>query len=239
MPIAPSCADLPVLDRGMAAFDRLVGDVAGLDAVDVGAGAGGLVRALVKRGARPIGIECGRLPLAAARRADPAHPERYRQGVAQDMPVDTASQDLVIFSNSLHHVPVDAMDRGLDEAVRILKPGGRLYIAEPVADGDLWAIVRLFDDETHVRQQAYAAIARARARHRLAELAELHYRVPARYRDFDAFVDEMIQVDEARAPLIERQRETLRSLFDASGTRGPDGVTFTGPSRANLFRKPL
>lgn len=238
MPIAQLRADLPVLDRGLAAFDRLVGAVAGLDVLDVGAGAGGLVRALVKRGARATGIECGRLPLAAARAADPDHLERYREGVAQAMPVATASQDLVVFSNSLHHVPVDAMDRGLDEAIRILRPGGRLYIAEPVADGDLWAIIRRFDDETEVRQQAYAALARAQARHGLAELAELHYLIPARYRDFEAFVDAMVQVDEARAPLIERQRDTLRSLFDTSGTIGPDGVSFTGQSRANLFRKP-
>lgn len=238
MPLRAPIDGLPTFDRGLEPLERLVGDVTGLTVIDVGAGDGGLVRALARRGAAAIGVECGTLPLAAARAADPEHPDRYRTGVAQALPIDTASADVVIFSNSLHHVPMDGMDQGLDEAVRVLKRGGRLYVTEPVADGELWAIIRLLDDETEVREAAYTALGRAAARHNLRQLDELHFRTTVTYKDFHAFVQSMVQVDESRRQLIDEQRPKLEALFGTNGTPQDDGIRFTGLGRSNLYLKP-
>ncbi len=52
---------------------------------------------------------------------------------------------------SLHHVPVESMAQALVDAARVLRPGGHLYVSEPVYAGPLNEVVRLFNDEGKVR----------------------------------------------------------------------------------------
>ena len=80
--------------------DRLAGavELSGKRVVDVGCGAGGLVRFLREQGASPIGVECGEAMISQARDADPEHVESYLDGVGQDLPVEDASVDVVAVS---------------------------------------------------------------------------------------------------------------------------------------------
>src|SRR3954447_23970558 len=87
--------------------------------------------------------------------------ERSLEGGAQALPLEDASADVVVFANSLHHVPGDLLDAALGEAARVLRPGGLLYLPEPVAEGPYFELVRAVDDETAVRAAAHAAIGRA------------------------------------------------------------------------------
>lgn len=66
----------PVRRRALDLIAERV-ELAGKRIVDVGCGEGGLVRALVQRGASVTGVECGAEMLAAARAAEPAGDERY------------------------------------------------------------------------------------------------------------------------------------------------------------------
>jgi SAM-dependent methyltransferase len=59
---------------------------------------------------------------------------------------------------SLHHVPIPLMDRALAEVARVLRPGGHLYVSEPVYEGPFNDIVRLFNDEAVVRAAAQRAV---------------------------------------------------------------------------------
>ncbi len=52
----------------------------------------------------------------------------YRLGNIEEPPIDDASVDIAIFSQSLHHA--DKPERALQSAFRILKPGGRVVVLD-------------------------------------------------------------------------------------------------------------
>src|SRR5579859_3511605 len=98
----------PVLARevasDLAVLRRLI-QPAGKDIVDVGCGAGALVRELAALGARVTGIEISESQLAAAVARDGDTGARYLVGRAQELPLDDGAADVVVFMRSLHHVP--------------------------------------------------------------------------------------------------------------------------------------
>jgi hypothetical protein len=50
------------------------------------------------------------------------------------------------------------MDRSMREISRVLKPGGTVYISEPVFAGDFNEILRLFHGEQKVREAAFNTV---------------------------------------------------------------------------------
>jgi SAM-dependent methyltransferase len=125
----------------------------GMTVVDVGCGAGlDLLLAAKRVGSdgRAIGIDMTADMLArtkgAASSIGLAHVE-LRQGDAEELPVESESVDVVI-SNGVFNLTTDK-SRAFSEVARILKPGGRLLLADIVVatelsegvrnDIDLWA----------------------------------------------------------------------------------------------------
>ena len=45
----------------------------------------------------------------------------------------------------------------------MIRPGGAVYVAEPLAEGNFFELTRMVDDETEVRAAAQAALAKASA----------------------------------------------------------------------------
>lgn len=74
----------------------------------------------------------------------------------QDFPFDKdASVDAVVMLKSLHHVPMEFLKHGFARIKRALKPGGKIFICEPVFGGAFNEILRLFHDEENVRFNAF------------------------------------------------------------------------------------
>ena len=69
----------------------------------------------------------GMMQQAQANLATTSHEFHFQQAVAQAIPFDDATFDIVIANHMLYHVP--DRPRALAEIRRVLKPGGRLYAA--------------------------------------------------------------------------------------------------------------
>ena len=116
--------------------------------LDVGCGTGYLSRILAAV-AGPEGHVTGVDPspkmITHARLRAPANCT-YLVGVAQSLELADGAFDLVVSTLALHHVPEEARAAAVAEMFRVLRPGGRLLIAEyrPPANPLLARIAGLF-----------------------------------------------------------------------------------------------
>ena len=185
----------PVSARDLGAKSHLdalletVGPVSGLEVVDIGCGEGHLTRSLAARGARVTG--CDPFISETGWTAHKSGSYRLAKASADALPMPDSSTDLALFVFSLHHVPAARLDAALAEACRVLRPSGRLYVAEPVAEGPHQYVMELFHDETSVRKAAADALARS-AKPRFAADRISRYIDQRRFADFDDFAGRMI-----------------------------------------------
>lgn len=124
-----------------------IGPISGGETVlDIGCGAGMdlflAARRIGPRG-RAIGVDMTDAMVerarASARAAGLAHVEVYK-GDATSLPVESASVDVVISNGVLNLVP--EKQRAFDEIARILRPGGRLQVADILLDMELSEDIR-------------------------------------------------------------------------------------------------
>lgn len=173
-----------------------------------------------------------RLNLAGAQ--DPRLTFGY--GVAEAIPFDDATFDGVLMMKSLHHVPVESMAKAFAEISRVLKPGGWLYISEPLYAGALNEITKLFHDEGTVRAAAYEAIQRATREGTMRQESEHFFDMPAHYAGIDDFVAKHVEVTHSEKNYTPEIAAEVRRRFEAHMT--PRGADFPKPMRVNFLRRP-
>lgn len=209
-------------------------DLAGKQVLDVGCGAGQLTRRMAQAGANVIGIEPGERQLAKARAAEPVGTERYLEATAELLPVADESIDVVVFFNSLHHVPVAGMEQALMESRRVLRSDGTLYIAEPLAQGSQFELHRPVNDETEVRAQAYRITKKAAALGFRQE-HETIYAADVCLADFESFRALSTSISPEREAYFQAHDTQLRRRFKAYGEEHPDGWHFRQYIRVNVL----
>ncbi len=104
----------------------------GATVVDVGAGTGTLAIALAaaRPEARVVGVDGDPDVLALARRKAGAERVDWVAALAGDLPLADAAADRVVLSLLLHHLSPVSRDEALREVRRVLRPGGRLHVAD-------------------------------------------------------------------------------------------------------------
>ncbi len=98
---------------------------------DLGAGDGSFSLLLAAQARRVIAVDSSEKMLEVGREQAQRYGVQnvdFRQGDMEELPIDAASVDAVFFSQSLHHALHPAL--ALEEAARILLPGGRIVILD-------------------------------------------------------------------------------------------------------------
>lgn len=108
---------------------------AGDQVLDVGCGTGTLaleVQRRVGRAGRVVGIDPSSEQIARARAKAGRRnaPINFQIGVIEQLAFPDQSFDVVLSTLMMHHLPADLRRQGLAEIARVLKPGGRLVIAD-------------------------------------------------------------------------------------------------------------
>jgi len=181
-----------------------------------------------------VGIEVDERQLAK-NLLTPAERLQFEKAGAQAIPFPDASFDAALMLKSLHHVPMPLMDQALAELARVLRPGGWLYVSEPVYAGGLNELVRLFNDEGEVRAAAQAALDRSVASGRWASAADQRFESPVAFASFDEFEQRMMRPTFADHGIDEAMVERVRLRYMPH--QGPDGARFTRPMHVRLLRK--
>ena len=105
---------------------KVLGDVAGLDVIDLGCGTGYFSAWLAKRGARPVGVDPTPAQLATAREMQREFDLHFPlvEAVAETVPLPDSSFDLAVseYGASIWADPY----RWIPEAARLLRARGRL-----------------------------------------------------------------------------------------------------------------
>lgn len=204
--------------------------------IDAGCGDGRFTRAMAERGAIVIGIDVDADRIARATAATPVRGETFLVSPAEDMPFDDASQDIVVFFNSLHHVAPAHQAAALAEAHRVLVPDGELFISEPLAEGPRYELTRAIDDEAEVRASALRAIRGAVESGGFDQEGELVFIHERPFDDFDSFRTDVVRSEKRERAFAAFESE-IREKFATLGTARGGKVVFDQPIRVNLLRK--
>ena len=226
---------MPLITNELDVLQSLV-PLANARIVEAGCGAAHLARELLGRhpGAEVVGIEVDERQLAKNLQA-PVERLHFEKAGAQAMPFADASFDGALMLKSLHHVPMPLMDQALAEVARVLRPGGWLYVSEPVYAGELNELIRLFNDEGVVRAAAQAALDRAVASGHWDATVDQRFESPVAFASFDEFEQRMMRPTFADHGIDEAMVALVRSRYLPH--EGADGARFTRPMHVRLLRK--
>ncbi|PZU35882.1 MAG: class I SAM-dependent methyltransferase [Acidovorax sp.] len=209
----------------------------GTRVIELGCGGARMARQMLQRwpDMRYLGLEVD-LRQHAINLQDTPPRMRFAVGGAQAIACDDAQFDLALMLKSLHHVPLDAMDQALTEVARVLRPGGHLYVSEPVYEGALNEIVRLYNDEGIVRAAAQAALDRALAvRSTWEQVAQRRFDMPVHFEDFAQFERRMMNPTFADHRIDAPLRERVAAAFAPHCSM--EGAHFVRPMHVRLLRR--
>ncbi len=208
-------------------------DLAGKDVLEVGCGSGRITRDLARHALRVVAVDPDERALAKARSTVPASNVRFLPMPDGVLDFPPATFDVVIYTLSLHHVPVDQMDESLSAAAGLVRRGGAIAVVEPGDGGSFMDIKERFGagsgDERPGREAAI------RAMHGLAGWTvgeTVLFRVQFLFADEDDFIATKLP---GFGEKPEAYRREVREFL--ARHRTPEGIVLDAGRRLNVLRR--
>jgi SAM-dependent methyltransferase len=206
--------------------------------IELGCGSAHLARELLelKLASSVFGLETDEIQ-HAKNMATPHPGLNFVLGSAAQVPFQDRSFDVALMLKSLHHVPMHQMGKALDEAARVLRPGGWLYVSEPVYEGALNDIVKLYNDEGTVRFAAQMALDESMDRYDSpwSSQKEERFNMPVRFADWPEFERRMLYPSFANHAITPELSARVKAAFEPHC--GAKGAHFIRPMLARVLQK--
>ncbi len=131
----------------------------GKDVLEIGCGSGERAAQIARKASSVVAIDSDSPSISQAQENNTAANLRYSCESAQTMSFRSKTFDVVLFTLSFHHLPVDAMNSVIAKAVDCTRPGGYIVYLEPTFTGSYFEAELLFDacdgDERAAKARAY------------------------------------------------------------------------------------
>ena len=150
-----------------------LGDMRGRTVLEIGPGTGRESSLMIERGARVVAIDVALASLSRTRDATDGRVDAVR-AAAETLPLADVSVDCVFAQTVLMHLDLDC---AAAEWARVVKPGGRVVLLEPLAGNPLVGLYRRFLSPYRATHPRYVCVADLRDAHPELALArhEEHY----------------------------------------------------------------
>jgi len=159
----------------------------------------------------------------------------FMLGGAEQIPSRDNHYDQAFLFKSLHHVPLELLDSAMQELRRVLKPGGKVWISEPIYAGDFNELVSLFHDEKKVREAAFDSIKHAVQEEYFQLEEQLFFNTEVCFDNFRQFEEQVIGASFADHKLNADVYEKVKARFSLNMNDGM--ASFTAPMRVDLLVK--
>ena len=144
-------------EQVVARFQTALGEAGHGDLLDIACGPGVVTAAIAPKAASVVALDATQQMLEKAKaRCAKAELRNvvFKRGNAEDLPFDDAQFDAVVTRLAVHHFADP--QRALDEAFRVLRPGGAAVIVDVVSseeagESDLQNAIERLRDPSHVR----------------------------------------------------------------------------------------
>lgn len=207
-------------------------DLAGKEILEIGCGKGRITRDLAQYAGLVVATDPDVAALEYARAVIVVDNVQFVHAPAGIPDFPSGSFDLVIYTLSLHHVPVGGMEASLRKAAALLRDNGVIVVVEPGDGGSLTEAKERFGagsgDERPAREAAIRAM-HAMARWRVGET--VHFRTLFRFADDEDFFASMLPGYRQQPASFIRE---VRSFLDRY--RNGEGIVLDANRRLNVLR---
>ncbi len=183
---------------------------AGKSVLEVGCGDGRLSSQLCRKTARLTAVDLDREALVKARQQQSDIAFALVSG--ENLAFAPESFDAVVFTLSLHHQNGTA---ALQEAARVVRPGGTILIVEPAPDGEVEQLCNVFDDETEALAQAMRIVASSNLATGPQEIIRPRWKCA----DGEALIDWLF--DHYSAPYDQRKADAVTAILGRRWNTSP------------------
>tara|TARA_B100001173_G_C15817485_1_gene474723 strand:+ start:47 stop:733 length:687 start_codon:yes stop_codon:yes gene_type:complete len=206
--------------------------------LDVGCGNGWFSRWASKNGSQVDAIDPSEGQINDAKSKDYNNKVNFIKAGAENINDLTNVYNLIFFFNSLHHIPVDIMERSIECCKNKIINTGSILIIEPIAEGNFHNFVKNIDDETKVRNEAYKVINKCE-KYNLEIIKEVIYNEVKAFNSGDDCINFLSKVDENRMSYIENNKEFLLNEFNNLSNYSNSIYKFIQPMRLNILKNKI